>query len=124
MMCGGVVRIELDGTPEFLLTSSQIPVIQKMNHGGGGVRSRQRAVDLQRLEGSGLRLRHGLTRRQPADDGRSAQRQVGIRKTAVGGRIAGIGGDGLLEISERLLESRLGPPVPEEASPQVVLVGL
>ena len=68
MMRGGVVRIELDGTPEFLLTSSQIPVIKKMNHGEGGVRFRQRAVDLQRLEGSGFRFRHGLTRRQPADD--------------------------------------------------------
>ena len=29
-----------------------------------------------------------------------------------------------MEISERLLEGRLGPSVPEEASPQVVLVGL
>src|SRR3982074_3265533 len=98
MMCGGVVRIELDGTPEFLLTSSQIPVIKKMNHREGRVRFRQRAVDLQRLEGSGFASRLGGRRGHPADDGCSAQQPVAIRKTAVGGRVAGIGGDSLLEI--------------------------
>ena len=39
-----------------------------MNLARERVRFRQRAIDLQRLEGGGLRFRHGLTRRQPADD--------------------------------------------------------
>ena len=124
VMRGRIVGIQLEGAPELLLGGRQVPVIKKMNHRQGAVRFRQRAVDLQRLEGGGLRFRHGLPRRQPAHGGRSAQRPVAVGETGVGGRIAGIGGDRPLEIPERLLEGHLGLSIEEVTSPQVVLVGL
>src|SRR5205807_7778171 len=124
MMCGGVIRIQLEGAPEFPLASSQIPIVKKMNLAERSMCFCQRAIDLQRLEGGGFRFRHGLTRRQSANDGCSAQRPVAIRKTAVGRRVARIGGDGLLEIPKRLPEGCLRLSIQEEASPQIVVVGL
>ena len=52
MMCGGVVRIELDGAAEFLLTSRQIPDDEDNGGNYGGILI-QGSYDRNNLENEG-----------------------------------------------------------------------
>ena len=123
MMSGRVARVQLDPSPEFRVGGFQIPVEAIQAESKGRMGLAERAIELQRLDRRGLRLRKGFLGSKhsifPV-----AQQGIRVGQTTVRLRVVWIALNRLFEIVDRLFEVVAGSLVPEVSPLEVRLVRL
>src|SRR5215831_123087 len=109
----GVVGIEFDGAPEFLLGARAIPHPIKEYEGERGVGLGGMIVKLYRLFGRGQSARVGLA---GGHQRVFAQQVVAIGEADIGRSVVGVVNNGLGERVESLVQTVRGSLFPVEAS--------
>src|SRR5579864_1288915 len=91
----GIVRVEFESPLELSLSSGKVPVVLHLVVAQNSVGTCQSSVQLQCLSGGGVRLRKAFAG-AAITNGR--QSVIGLRETRIRQSVAGVFGDGLIEI--------------------------
>ena len=96
MVCRGIVGIEFESLLVLSLSSGKIPVVLHLVAAQNGMGMSQGRVQLQRFAGSGIRLRIVFAGSATI----ARQYAIGIGQTRIRQSVAGVFGDGLIEIGD------------------------
>src|ERR1019366_8049125 len=120
MMSGGIVRLEIDGSPEFPVAARPVPIDEGLYPAERCVSLGQVVVDLKSHASRLSSLWEGLCRRQASV---GAKNQVGIGNPGVSVSITWVLSHGLKKIFESRLLALSGPLPPKIAALEVKVMG-
>src|SRR5260370_14904654 len=121
VMGNRVIRIQLDRTLVVFFRLLPIPVVLQRNHGQRSVSVSELFIHRERLKRCGLGIWHGDLLRLNAI---APEQNIGVSQTCISLSKGRVLRNRRFEILDRFTDSGFRPFVPEEASPEICLIGL
>src|SRR5260370_4968646 len=116
----GIVGVEFQGLFVLSLSSGKIPVVLHLVAGQNGMGMSQRRIQLQRLAGSGVRLRIVFAGSATI----IRQYAIGIGQARIRQSVAVVFVDGLIKIRDCVVKVSMLPLVPRVTPLQIQFIGL